>query len=179
MNDDAWGIDDPQSSSGAAGDLAWRETYVVFFESTARPTLTQVEATVGNAGRRMLMENLQANDDGLFKSVMVQAPEDHAALDIRYEEGEAITERVMTLAGQMQDDLDDTQMAKLLQADAWLEVMHFEKMTGPADDFDDEPADDMMGPEGLDPASLITVIEALAHLTDGLPIDPEAGEVLS
>ena len=37
----------------------------------------------------------------------------------------------------------------------------------------------MMGPEGLDPASLITVIEALAHLTEGLPIDPEAGEVLT
>lgn len=179
MNDDAWGLDEPQESGGAAGDLAWRETYVVFFDSAARPTLTQVEAAVGNAGRRMLMENLQANEDGHFKSVMVQAPEDNAALDIRYEEGEAITERVITLAGQMQEELDDTQMARLLKSDAWLEVMHFEKMTEPADDFGDEPDDDMMGPEGLDPASLITVIEALAHLTDGLPIDPEAGEIVS
>ncbi|MEO0531432.1 MAG: hypothetical protein AAF266_12785 [Planctomycetota bacterium] len=177
MNDDAWGLDEPLEGSGAAGDLAWRETYVVFFESAARPTLTQLEAAVGNAGRRMVMENLQANDDGHFKSVMVQAPEDNAALDIRYEEGEAITERVMTLANQMREELDDSQMAQLLNADAWLEVMHFEKMTAPTDDFGEEP-DDMMGPEGLDPASLITVIEALAHLTDGLPIDPEAGEVL-
>ena len=133
MNDDAWELDESLEGGGAGGDLAWRETYVVFFESAARPTLTQLEAAVGNAGRRMLMENLQANEDGHFKSVMVQAPEDNAALDIRYEEGEAITERVMTLADQMREDLDDAQMAKLLKADAWLEVMHFEKMTTPAE----------------------------------------------
>lgn len=164
--------------SQADGDLAWRETYVVLFESVARPTLTQVEATIGDANRRLKMENLKADDDGLFQSVLVQAEEDNAALDIRYEEGPAVSDRVITLADQLRDELNEGQMAQLLQADAWLEVMHFEKVES-AGEFDEaEPEEDFLGPGGLDPATLITVVEAIAHLTDGLPVNPTAGELL-
>lgn len=170
---------DTGDDTSAGADLAWRETYIVLFESAARPTLTQVEAAIGEAGRRLRMERLRADDDGLFKSVLVQAPEDNAALDVRYEAGTAISERALALAEQLRDDLDGDQLAQLVRADAWLEVMHFERVA-PIDDWseDEEPADDLLGPGGLDPATLITVMSALANLTDGLPIDPEAGEVL-
>lgn len=173
--DDTSGFDD--QNAGGAGELAWRETYVVFFHSDARPTLTQVEATVGNAGARLDLEKLLADDDGLFKSVLVQAPEDNAVLDIRFESGDAIIERAITLAEQMREDLEGDQLEHLLDADAWLEIMHFEKVSASSFDAED-PDDDAMGPEGLDPATLITVVETLAHLTGGLPVDPEAGEVI-
>lgn len=183
--DDNRGIND--DAAGGAGELDWRETYVVLFESAARPTLTQVEAAIGSAGGLLKIEKLLADDDGYFKSVLVEAPEDNAVLDIRYEAGMAITERAMTLAEQMRDDLEGDQMPKLLSSDAWLEIMHFERVDaaesedsefGDNEFGDAEPDDDMMGPEGLDPATLITVVEALANLTDGLPIDPEAGEIV-
>lgn len=164
--------------SDSEGDLAWRETYVVLFESSARPTLTQVEAAIGEANRRLRMENLRANDDGLFQSVLVQASEDNAALDVRYEQGSAVSDRVITLADQLRDELSEQQMSHLLRADAWLEVMHFETVEAADEWSEEEPEDDLLGPGGLDPATLITVVEALAHLTDGLPVDPNAGEVL-
>jgi hypothetical protein len=168
-------------SAGSGDDLEWLETYVVFFESAARPTLTQVESAIGEAGHRLRMERLKANDDGQFKSVLVQAAEDNAAIDIRYEEGEAVSDRAMALAKQLRKELEGDQLAQLLRSDAWLEVMHFQRVT-PADESGDEwaeePEEDFMGSGGLDPATLITVVEALANLTGGLPIDPEAGEVL-
>ncbi|MEQ8846480.1 hypothetical protein [Botrimarina sp.] len=161
-----------------SGDLVWRETYVVLLESSDRPTLNQVEGAIADSGKRLSIENLRANDDGLFSSVLVQAPEDNAALDIRYESGEPIRERAITLSQQLRGELKGERLAKLLSCDAWLEVMHFEKMA-PADEWADDEPDDLLGPEGLDPATLITVVEALAHLTDGLPIDPTAGALLS
>ncbi|TWT99604.1 hypothetical protein Pla108_05470 [Botrimarina colliarenosi] len=172
--DDPFGFDNAPTGD----DLAWRETYVVLFEAGDRPTLTQVEAAIGNAGPRLRMERLKADDDGLFKSVLVQAPDDNAALDIRFEAGEAVSDRAMALAKKLRDELDEDQMGRLVLADAWLEVMHFERVAASPDGDDAEPEDDLLGPGGLDPATLITVVEALAHLTGGLPIDPEAGEVL-
>jgi hypothetical protein len=168
-------------SAGSGDDLEWLETYVVFFESAARPTLTQVESAIGEAGHRLRMERLTANDDGQFKSVLVQAAEDNAAIDIRYEEGDAVSDRAISLAKKLRKELEGEQLAQLLRSDAWLEVMHFQRVAGAnegGDEWADEPEEDFMGPGGLDPATLITVVEALARLTGGLPIDPEAGEVL-
>ena len=171
-------------SSEPDGQLAWRETYFILFDKDARPTLTQVEAAIGDASNRLRIENLQADDDGLFRSVLVQAPEDNAALEISFEAGDAVTEQSTELAKALKDSLDGDQLAHLLRSDARLDVMHFERLaddpfSAPAGAVDDDWGDENFMPEGLDPASLITVVEALAGLTDGLPIDPAAGEVLS
>lgn len=162
----------------ADDDLAWRETYVVFFPRDARPTLTQVERAVGEAGRRLRVENLEADDDGLFRSVLVQAPDDNAVLDVRYEEGEAVAERALALAKKLRRELDDAQRETLVGADAWLEVMHFERVAAEDEWAASEGDEEFGGPGGLDPATLISVMEALAALTGGLPVDPEGGEVL-
>ena len=52
-----------------------------------------------------------------------------------------------------------------------------------ADDFGDEIGD-QFGDEDenfemLDPTCLLTVVDALAQLTDGLTFDPASGEILS
>lgn len=183
------------SPEASSGQLAWRETYFVLFSQEARPTLTQVEAAIGEADPRLRIENLQADEDGRFQSVLVQAPEDNAALEISYESGDAVSEQSTELAKTLQKDIGGEQLAQLLRADARLDVMHFERVGNDPSggsfgaDFGDSSGDSAGGDdgdwgdeafaaEGLDPASLITVVEALARLTEGLPIDPAAGEVL-
>ena len=163
--------------------LAWRETYFILFNHEARPTLMQVEEAIGKSNERLKIENLEADDDGLFRSMLVQAPEDNAALEISYESGDAVSEQSVELAKTLQKDLEGDRLALLFRSDARLDVMHFERLgansveLGPISD-DEDWADEEFAAEGLDPASLITVVEALAELTGGLPIDPAAGEVL-
>ena len=54
--------------------LEWRDTYFILFQDSGRPTLTQVEAAISEATRRVTLENLEADEDGMFQSVLVQAP---------------------------------------------------------------------------------------------------------
>lgn len=184
---------------GAAGEqeYAWLETYFVLMQSADRPTLTQVEGALSETGGdRWKIENLRANEDGHFESVLVRAPDDNAALEVRYESGEMVQEQALELASSLKGDLDPDQLAAMASADARLDVLHLEQMaatpsTGDADDEfgslagddgdwedDDWGSPDAMG-EGLDPGTLLMVVEALAKLTGGLPFDPAAGEVLS
>ena len=74
-------------NSGRIEQLEWRDTYYVLFQQSDRPTLTQVEAAITDSSKRLKLENLEADEDGMFESVLVQAPEDNAALEISYERG--------------------------------------------------------------------------------------------
>jgi hypothetical protein len=154
--------------------LEWRDTYFILFKNSGRPTLTQVEAAISEAARRVTLENLEADEDGMFESVLVQAPEDHAALEISYETGDAVIEQSAELAKQLKGDVTPEQLKRLLRADARLDVMHFERVS--ADSFDD---DEDFASGALDPGSLLNVVEALAKLTHGLPIDPASGAILT
>jgi hypothetical protein len=154
--------------------LEWRDTYFILFKNSGRPTLTQVEAAISEAARRVTLENLEADEDGMFESVLVQAPEDHAALEISYETGDAVIEQSAELAKQLKGDVTPEQLKRLLRADARLDVMHFERVS--AGSFDD---DEDFASGALDPGSLLNVVEALAKLTHGLPIDPASGAILT
>ncbi len=168
--------------------LAWRETYFVLFSKDNRPTMMQVEAAIHEANPRLRVENLAADDDGLFTSGLVQAPEDNAAMEISYESGDQVIEQSIDLAKQLQEQIDDDQQAQLLSADARLDVMHFERIretprdeSAPSKSASSEFSgdnDEELLTEALDPASLITVVEALAQLTGGLAVDPAAGEIM-
>lgn len=166
----------PVASDAGEDELAWRETYFILFQHHQRPTLTQVEAAIGDSGRRLTMENLDADEDGLFQSVLVHSPEDNAALEISYEQGEAVMEQSAELAKALQSQIDSQVLAQLLRADARLDIMHFERMDEPLM-LDDEGPDEI-ALESLNPATLISVVEALTDLTGGVPIDPSAGEIL-
>jgi hypothetical protein len=159
--------------------LAWRETYFVMFHASDRPTLAQVEAAITEASGRLTVSNLEANEDGQFVSAVVQAPEDNAAMEISYEAGEMVIEQSAELAKQLRKQLDGDQLAQLLRADARLDVMHFERVAeADADlEFAEEVDDDLLD-EALDPASLITVVDALARLTGGLAFDPASGDIM-
>ena len=63
-------------------------------------------------------------------------------------------------------------MTRLPKCDARFDLLHFEHMTAAAGQAEDE-LDEM-----LDPSALLLVLDALAKLTDGIAIDPQAGTVL-
>jgi hypothetical protein len=196
----------PQQPKG--DELLWLETYFIVFPHERRPTLTQVEHALAEADPRLKLENLAADDDGLFASLLVQSPEDHAAVEISYEIGEAVIEQNLEWAKQLQKQLSPKQLQLMSAADARLDVAHFERVqTGgasspagkpqpprlheaedldddePADDFgDDNYGDDDFDAEAsleiFDPTCLLTVVETLSKLTRGIAFDPAAGEVV-
>jgi hypothetical protein len=158
--------------------LEWRDTYFILFQQADRPTLTQVEAAITESSRRLKLENLEADDDGLFESVLVQAPQDNAALEISYETGDAVIQQSADLAKQLKDELKGNQLKQMLKADARLDVMLFERVQDESFAGGDEDDDEWQA-GSLDPSSLLNVVEALARLTGGLPIDPASGAILS
>jgi hypothetical protein len=179
-------------------DLLWLETYFIVFPSDRRPTLQQVESALAEAGPRLVIENLEADDDGLFASLLVQSPEDHAAVEISYETGEAVIEQNLEWAKQLQKQLSPKHLQQMITADARLDVAHFERVEAgsvsakkavpPQDEFadadfdddfsDDDDFDEEAAMEIFDPTCLLTVVEALSKLTRGLAFDPAAGEVV-
>jgi hypothetical protein len=139
------------------------------------------------------LENLSANDDGLFESVLVESPEDHAAVEISYEASESVSEQNLDWAKQLQTQLSPTQLQQLVAADARLDVAHFERVQSgassskkpspqqgdfPDDEFGDDDFDEEAAMEVFDPTCLLTVVEALSGLTKGLTFDPASGEVV-
>lgn len=188
----------PANSRGG-DELLWLETYFIIFPSGRRPTLTQVERTLTQADPRLKLENLSADDDGYFQSVLVQSPEDNAAVEISYEHGEAVIEQNVQWAKQLQKQASPKQLQQVVAADARLDVAHFERVEAGdaavkkskndvedfapeadefADEFGDEEFDQEAAMEIFDPTCLLTVVDALAALTKGLTIDPAAGELV-
>ena len=142
---------------------------------------------------------------GCSRRCWSQSPEDHAAVEISYETGEAVIEQNLEWAKQLQKQLSPKQLQQLVAADARLDVAHFERVAGRArrranatppkraiagdddvgdDDFDDDfdAGDDDFDEEAaleiFDPTCLLTVVETLSKLTRGLAFDPAAGEVV-
>jgi hypothetical protein len=192
-----------KGSSGKGDELLWLETYFILFPSKRRPTLTQVERALTAASPRLRLENLAADDDGLFESVLVESPEDNAAVEVSFEMGDAIAEQNMQWAKDLQGKLSPKQLQLIVSADARLDVAHFERVPKggagsqpkpvtrdvDADDFgseaawdDDEFGDDDVDMEAamevFDPTCLLTVVDALRGLTKGLTFDPAAGEIV-
>ena len=154
------------------GEFHWRETYFIFFSLSNRPTLTQVERVLGELNKKFELKELCANDDGLFESVLLYSPDDNAALEICLEQGETIIEQQADLVSQLSEEATKEQMRMLTQADARLDIMHFEHVSSSWEEGD-ENLDEM-----LDPGSLLLAVDALVELTGGVPIDPASGAIM-
>lgn len=167
-------------------ELHWRETYFILFPHDRRPELAKVANALAAANNRYEIENPASTEEGLLESLLVESSEDHAAVEISYEVGDAVVEQNLEWAKQLQKQLPADQLQELMKADARLDVAHFERVTSgaaeesaaPSPFFGDE-YDEEEGFEMLDPTCLLTVVETLSHLTDGLAFDPASGEVVS
>jgi hypothetical protein len=159
-------------STFESDDFNWRETYFVLFESDRRPPLRKVEQTIARLKDRFELSHPSADEDGAFESLTVMAPDDYAALDISYVEGEEVIEQ----AQQLMKDLKTTtlqpgdieKLARLPKCDARFDLMHFEQVLEGSEE----------GEEMLDPSALLLIMEALVKLTDGVGIDPQSGALM-
>jgi hypothetical protein len=151
----------------------WRETYFVLFDSARRPKLKVVEKKLLALNSRFTLANGAAAPQGLFESLSVLAPDDFAALDICYVGGEEVLEQAEGLFREMKTpDLDGEELAKLRRLrkhDGRFDVLHFEQLVDAGGGDDDEM---------LDPSTLLLVLEALAQITGGIAVDPQAGAML-
>jgi hypothetical protein len=155
----------------------WRETYFVLFDLKKRPKLTSVTKALSALNKRFQLTNLSEDEQGRIDSLTLISPDDFAALDICYTEGEEALEQAATLVDDLKKAGDEfpppAPWATIKKYDGRLDVLHFEQVQ--EDVGDDADVDDEM----LDPSALLVVLGALAKLTGGVAIDPQAGTFLT
>jgi len=153
----------------------WRETYIVLFDATKRPTLKNVTKTLKALNKRFELTNLTENDEGLFESLTLVSRDDFAALDICFTDDAEVSEQVDSLITDMKksdaDEPPPLPWSKIKTFNGRLDVLHFEQIP---DATEEDLEDDM-----LDPGALLIVLGALAKLTRGVAIDPQAGSFLT
>ena len=76
------------------GELHWRETYYILFPSDRRPTLTQIDSALSRISGQCQLKNREADDDGYFESILIESPDDHAAVEISYETSDLVKEEL-------------------------------------------------------------------------------------
>ncbi len=157
----------------------WRETYFVLFDSSSRPTLKAVQQTLSELNEHYMLRNLSADDEGRFDSLTLLSPDDFAALDVCYTEGEEVLDHAASLAQEMEPaarEMSETdELRRIVDCDGRFDVLHFEQV--PEYEADEEKQDDESD-EMLDPSALLLVLGALAGITGGVAIDPQAGTFL-
>ncbi|MBI3461654.1 MAG: hypothetical protein HY000_01135 [Planctomycetes bacterium] len=155
-------------------DFRWRETYFVLFSAAKRPTLNQVEGLLRGLNQRFQLTHTSSDDEGHFESLTLLAPDDFAAVDISYLEGEEVLEQGALLTDELKSsppaEVDRRKLARLADCDARFEIMHFQQV------MPDEDEDELDGM--FDPSALLIVLDALVQLTDGIGIDPQSGSML-
>ncbi len=151
----------------------WRETYLVMFHLQHRPKTKKVEQVLRRLDPRYRLSNIRSTADGDFESLTLISPDDYAALDICFVEGQDVADQAAELQKEIKpDDLPRSareKLKQLTQFDARFDVLHFEQIAEEDDEGDDEM---------LDPGSLLLVLAALAKLTKGVAIDPQSGTIL-
>jgi hypothetical protein len=152
----------------------WRETYFVLFAAKRRPKLANVTKTLSALNKRFQLTNLSADDQGRIDSLTLISPDDFAALDICYTDGAEVLEQGASLVEDLRkvgaDSPPPIPWEQIKKYDGRFDVLHFEQASD-----DSEEEDEGM----LDPSALLVVLGALARLTGGVAIDPQAGTFLT
>jgi hypothetical protein len=157
----------------------WRETYFVLFDASHRPTLKMVQRTLSGLNEHYVLRNLSADEEGRFDSLTLLSPDDFAALDICYTGGEEVLEHAASLAKEMapvaREMCQPDALRRILRCDGRFDVLHFEQV--PEGECEEENQGDEAD-EMLDPSTLLLVLGALAKITNGVAVDPQAGTFL-
>src|SRR4249920_773519 len=94
----------------------WRETYFVLFDVAKRPSLAKISKKLLALNPRFQLMNATEDEEGKFESLTLHSPDDYAALDISYMEGDEVTEQAVTLVDELRTAaLDKEEKAKLAQ----------------------------------------------------------------
>ncbi len=149
-------------------EYRWRETYFVLFEQAKRPTLPALKKLLAALPGHYEVSAASIEGDNLIESVTILAPEDNAALDISYVDGEEVIDQAAELQDQVKpaDESERQKLRQLNRASARLDIMHFEHVNSYTDDEDDEM---------LDPSALLVILDHLVDMTGGVAFDPQSG----
>ncbi len=114
---------------------SWRETYFVFFEPERRPLLCDVHRELNaHAGTfRILAERGDAANN--LQSLTVASYEDHSALEVAYQEGEAVTAEIggiLETLGRPRSTREREKHLRLARCRAKFDLIHFEQTAGTA-----------------------------------------------
>ena len=154
----------------------WRETYFVLFDAKQRPLLNNATRSLAALNQRFELINAVADEAGRIDSLTLISPDDFAALDVCCTEGAEALEQAALLADEMKklggEGPPPVPWERLKRFDARFDVLHFEQV--PEDVSEDAAEDEEM----LDPSTLLLVLGALAKLTGGVAVDPQAGTFL-
>lgn len=186
--------------------FCWRETYLVMLDSSKRPETSTLVQRLKQLHNRHEIRDICSDSQGLLASLCVIAPNDGAAVEIQYHQGEDVKQEFAALADELERHEPTKKESKKIAAakefDAKIEVLHFEQMQDipgeknsfPAKlnfpryssfvqnlnrelDKNDEP-DEFDLAERLDPNTLIQILKLISRLTDGIAFDPASGIVL-
>ena len=156
-------------------EYRWRETYFVLMQASGRPTGEVIHCALSKENKRYELSETRVSSEGFFDSLTLYSPDDNAAMDITYIEGDEVVEQTTEMVEEMKRSASSEEeraiVKRLAKCDARLDVYHFERITFLVDEDEEE--------EFLDPGSLLIVLEKLAELCNGFPIDPQTGTVLS
>ena|GEM_PF-1951371 len=108
----------------------WRETYFVYFESAFRPKLTDVRRALKLNAPFIEILNTETEPTGGIIQMTIASYEDHAALEIVYQEGNSIQNEAQHLADSLKQDASDSELVqinKISLCNTRFEIHHFEQ----------------------------------------------------
>lgn len=157
-------------------EYQWRETYFILFEDENRPQADQVNDALKEVDSRYEVRDVRADDEGRFESLTLVSPDDYAAMDISFVTGDEVVEQTSELVNELLKatftEDEKSAIRSLGDCRCRFDVYHFEQLTFVGRDGESEE-DDFM-----DPGALLTVMERIAELCDGVVIDPQANTIL-
>ncbi|MCL2623142.1 MAG: hypothetical protein FWD31_05675 [Planctomycetaceae bacterium] len=184
----------------------WRETYLVMLDGLKRPTKSEMVLRLHKLNDRLIIKDLRSTASERLESLIVIAPNDGAAVEIQYHEGEEVAVEFAALADELErHEISAKERKKINLArglSAKIALLHFEQIQETPvkkQDFptklsfpryspfiqnlaqemkqDDEP-DEFDLAERLDPNTLIRILKLVTQLTEGIAFDPASGVVL-
>ena len=185
----------------------WRETYLVMLDRHNRPQMSEMVPRLQKLDERLEITAARGDANALLESLIVVAPNDSAAVEIQYREGDEVAKEFAALADELErHELNAKERKKIARAReffAKIELLHFEQiqetpatkqkiptklsfpryshfiknLTQEMNPLDDEP-DEFDLAERLDPNTLIRILRMIMQLTDGIAFDPASGVVL-
>jgi hypothetical protein len=149
----------------------WRETYFVLFDAKKRPALKSVARILAALNKRFQLTNENADVQGHIDSLTLISPDDFAGLDICYTSGAEVLEQSASLIDDMKKlstEPPPVPWERIKKFDGRFDVLHFEQVM-------EQTGEEAEEEEMLDPSTLLVVLGALARITGGVSLDPQAG----
>jgi hypothetical protein len=109
----------------------WRETYFVYFESSHRPKLPEVRRALQIHAPFLCVLSSKADPNEYLVEMTVASYEDHAALEIIYQEGRNVLNEAKHSARSLAKGAhkeERLKLQKIAQCNMRLDVHHFEQL---------------------------------------------------